>query len=86
MFSFIKRSRRTLALILILLLIVSIGSVAFTARRLPSSSEKAVIEKAAKMLEDMGNKSMAENIRTWMKNNKIKVDDELPSTINGKTN
>ncbi|HKL40988.1 MAG TPA: S-layer homology domain-containing protein [Clostridia bacterium] len=86
MLSFMKRTKAIFAIILIILLIVSIGSVVFAASELPSTSEKAVIEKAAKMLEDMGNKSMAENIRTWVKGNKIKINDELAKSKYGNSN
>ena len=50
----------------------------------PTTAQKTVIKKAATFLEDMGMKPMADNVRKWLKDGKIKVDPDM--SANGTTN
>lgn len=49
----------------------------------PTTAQQAVINEAADFLEDMGMDDMAENVRTWLEDEKIKVDPDMSG--NGST-
>ena len=86
MYKSFSGSKLILLLIFVLSLALLMSGFAFGVAENPSEDEKKIIEKSAKFLENVGNKSMAENIRTWIKNKKIKIDDELSEKTNGTTN
>lgn len=77
---------RIYIVLFILLTLIVMTALSFADSTLPSTNQKEVIEKAASFLEDMGDTSMAENIRKWVKADKIKINSDYPKGKNGTTN
>ena len=50
----------------------------------PTEDQEGVIGEAADFLEEMGMEDMADNVRTWLDDNKIKIDRDMGA--NGATN